>query len=318
MSAQHMICDLSTLESMAQRVGRVNRRGEGDAVIDVVYETDPNPKPLSPGFEAARWETKKVLERLPTCVGAEGRRDASPTALGAVMKSLTDPEREAVFAPKPTILPVTDILFDAWALTTIRGSLPGRPEVESYLHGLADWQPPETRVAWREEVGEITGDLRILHSPADLLVDFPLKPHELLREPSDRSFKQLEIMAKRLKDRPAMPVWLLDADGSVDVLTLAELASKDQKERIQDKTVLLPPASGGLSGGMLDGASPNADDVADTEDRKRIWDDSRPKLPKGLRRVRTIQFPGDDEDAVGKVWYWFKLDNEGDTSARAP
>ena len=62
-----MVCDLSTLDSMAQRFGRVNRRGEGAALIDVVYETDPNPKPPSPALEAARWETKKVLERLPAC-----------------------------------------------------------------------------------------------------------------------------------------------------------------------------------------------------------------------------------------------------------
>ena len=27
-----------------------------------------------------------------------------------------------------------------------------RPPVEAYLHGVSDWQPPETQVAWREEV----------------------------------------------------------------------------------------------------------------------------------------------------------------------
>ena len=30
--------------------------------------------------------------------------------------------------------------------------LPGRPPVEPYLHGLSDRDPPETYVAWREEV----------------------------------------------------------------------------------------------------------------------------------------------------------------------
>ena len=30
-SADHMVCDLSTFESMAQRLGRVNRFGDGDA-----------------------------------------------------------------------------------------------------------------------------------------------------------------------------------------------------------------------------------------------------------------------------------------------
>ena len=40
-SADHMVCDLSTFESMAQRFGRVNRFGERDDTrIDVVHQTD--------------------------------------------------------------------------------------------------------------------------------------------------------------------------------------------------------------------------------------------------------------------------------------
>ena len=143
-SADHMVCDLSTLDSMAQRFGRVNRRGEGDADIDVVYEADPDPKPSSVTFEAARWATKPILEDLPS-IG--DRHDASPAALGAKMKTLTETQRNAAFAPKPIILPVTDILFDACALTTVRDKLPGRPPVEPYLHGIADYELPQTHVA---------------------------------------------------------------------------------------------------------------------------------------------------------------------------
>ena len=83
--------------------------------------------------------------------------------------------------PRAAILTATDILFDAWALTTIRGKLPGRPPVEPYLHGISDWQPPETQVVWREEVGVISGELQDRCTPVDLLEDYPLKPHELLR-----------------------------------------------------------------------------------------------------------------------------------------
>ena len=88
------------------------------------------------------------------------------------------------------------------ALTTITGKLPGRPPVEPYLHGLpTDWQPPETQVAWREEVEEITGDLLDESDPAKLLSEYPLKPHELLREPSYRAFDRFTKMAKRLEGR---------------------------------------------------------------------------------------------------------------------
>ena len=36
-SADHMVCDLTPFDSMAQRFGRVNRFGDGDALIDVVH-----------------------------------------------------------------------------------------------------------------------------------------------------------------------------------------------------------------------------------------------------------------------------------------
>lgn len=62
-----MVCDLTTLDSMAQRLGRVNRRGDGAAFVDVVYESDPNAKKKDDSFELARWATKPLLERLPKC-----------------------------------------------------------------------------------------------------------------------------------------------------------------------------------------------------------------------------------------------------------
>jgi CRISPR-associated endonuclease/helicase Cas3 len=333
LSAHHMVCDLSTLDSMAQRFGRVNRRGEGAAMIDVVFETDPNPKPPSPGFEAARWETKKVLERLQACSWTEERYDASPAALGKVMAQLTEDERNAAFAPQPTILPVTDILFDAWALTTIRNQLPGRPKVEPYLHGLTDWQPPETQVAWREEVERLQPKYEIDTAREDrqvlapfageLLEDYPLKPHELLREPSYRAFKQFEAMAKRC---PGLPVWLLDDDGKVQVLTVADLADKNEKERIEGRTVLLPPSAGGLENGMLSGsaAAPNNDslDVADKwfADREkkvplrcRLMENTP---PEGMRIIRRVPLPGTSEDSDPEYWYWFEVGNEGDTTAK--
>ena len=44
MSADHMVCDLTPFDSMAQRLGRVNRAGMGDATIDVVYATEVSDK----------------------------------------------------------------------------------------------------------------------------------------------------------------------------------------------------------------------------------------------------------------------------------
>lgn len=315
-SADHLVCDLSTFESMAQRFGRVNRFGDaGDTRIDIVFPTEFSGKdPLGPRL-------KNTLELIRKLDG-----DGSPGAL-----SRLDPEdRKAAFSPDPPIPPTSDILFDAWSLTTIRDRLPGRPPVEPYLHGESDPEPPETRVAWRDEVGIIGARLAGQNPPKDLLEDYPLKPHELLRDRSDRVFERLASLARR---HASKPVWLLDEDGAVEVLTLEELADKDRKDRLHSRTVLLPPRVGGLKGGLLTGnPDDKAEDVADEwldeagQRRCRdVWDDQ--KAPGQMRLIRRIDTdPGweesgtaddsmagssatgedDEQEAIpGRFWHWY-------------
>lgn len=312
MSADHMVCDLSTFESMAQRFGRVNRYGERtDTRIDVVYPAkfDENDK-LAP----ARRATLGLLRKL--------AGDASPLRLG----SLDRRDRHAAFAPVPEIPQATEILFDAWSLTTIRGQMPGRPPVEPYLHGIAEWEPPQTHLAWREEVEIVTGDLLERDRPEDLLEDYPLLPHELLRDRSDRVFKHLQTLAERHADKP---VWLIDEGGAADPnWTLGKLAERDQKERINNRTVLLPPSVGGLAGGMLDGASEIADDVADIPAplpgaRVRVMSDDRDYDSKTerMRRVRSIEIglPEDDDGAQSRQWDWYEsIPPDAGETARKP
>jgi CRISPR-associated endonuclease/helicase Cas3 len=323
LSADHMVCDLTPFDSMTQRLGRVNRRGEGAAEIDLVYESDADPKQADKEIERARWKTLEVLRRLPPCECIEDRHDASPLALGKL--NLSAEERKAALSPQPTILPTTDILFDSWALTTIRGKLPGRPLVEPYLHGLSPWEPPETYVAWREEVGLIAGDLLAEYKPEDLLEDYQLKPHELLHDRSDRVFKELAKVAER---RPDSPAWLLDEQGEVEVVTLGVLISGGKKDRIDYRTVLLPPEAGGLDDrGFLDGDSDTTNnlDVADewwdkkdNRRRIRVWGDE--PVPEKMRLVRTIDTHPYEEEASEETgghrhWHWYELSKAGDSDA---
>jgi CRISPR-associated endonuclease/helicase Cas3 len=311
-SADHMVCDLSTFESMAQRFGRVNRYGlRNDTRIDVVYPSKFDEKDkLTP----ARAVTLKLLHHL--------NGEASPMALADLRDRIDLPCRiEDAFAPEPIIPPATDILFDAWALTSIREPMPGRPAVEPYLHGIAEWEPPETHIAWREEVGIITGDLLNLYRPEDLLDDYPLLPHELLRDRSGRVFTQLEKLAERHAESPA---WIMDERGGIQPTTLRRLADKDQKSAIENKIILLPPSVGGLtSDGMLDGESPEASDVADAAidergrpRRLRVWDEAA--IPAGLRTVRIIDTKPDAEEGDGedgevrrRLWQWCDRPREG-------
>lgn len=320
-SADHLICDLSTYESMAQRLGRVNRFGRFDPCeVHVYYPETWNEK------HALTAPRQKTLELFKPFDG----KSLSPKALSEIPTE----QRAAAFAPLPTILPATDILFDAWTLTTITGKLPGRQPVEPYLHGITDWQPPETHIAWREEVGLITGDMLDDIPANELLEAYPLKPHELLKEQSSHAFKQFTEMAKRLKDQ-VVPAWIVDDDGHVEIVTVSDLADKEQTERFEYKTVLLPPTAGGLEKGMFNGAiaAPENEslDVADEwfikdesgnliRQRKRLFNNDPDDDPdvKSMHTVYSLAIPGADDDAEEHIWHWFVLRNEGDKSAKDP
>lgn len=362
-SADHLVCDLTPFDSMAQRFGRVNRLGDGDARIDVVHVVASHEKPvadveivgeeeapLEPGVDAqgdtsseledddvrspserALDLTLSLLRRLP--MRGDGLLDASPLALGG----LSPGERLAAFTPPPVVLPARDIHFDAWAMTSIRHAMPGRPPVADWLHGVSAEEPPETHVAWREEVELITAGLLERYAPVDLLEDYPLKPHELLRDWSHRVFKHLKKLAGRM---PQAPVWLVSLDGSVRPMTLGLLAA-GTPEDVGGSIVLLPPSVGGLRReGLLDGSSAFQEgvpyDVADRwlapdgrARRLRVWDDEAPTPGMRLVRALDIGAAGDDDDSddgdadVGRrFWRWYvrprSADDEGSSTATAP
>ena len=341
LSAKHLVCDLTAFESMAQRFGRVNRFGEHEqSRIDVVH---PHPDSIEEGksnYDAALKKTLQILQSL--------NRDASPHSLRETLRKIPDKERKAAFSPEPEILPTSDILFDDWTMTTIRDELPGRPPLADYLHGVSKGDIPQTKVAWREEVERITGDLLQEHPPEDLLEDFPLKPHELLSDLSDRVFKHLQKIAERIVKRfPDKPVWLLDERGRVEVLKMKDLiqdkekgekGEKAKKESIQYKTVLLSHEVGGLTPeGLLNGEEKATDPPLDVsckwedengEPRRKRFIGSSEDVPKGWRLVRKINLLQSEDDEVEtdeeessdrKIWYWCEKprsgDGEGYTSA---
>ena len=325
-SADHLVCDLSTFESMAQRFGRVNRFGEhNETEIHVLHPTKFD---TDDDYDSRRKLTYDLLKEL--------KGDGSPQ----VLDSLDPKKRLAAFAPTPIILPVTDILFDAWALTTIKGKLPGRPPVEPYLHGLpSSWQPPETRVAWRKEVWRLrlqfkdeleraqreSLERKLLAKVAEgLLEDYPLKPHELLRDNSARVFDRL----KKLKAPADTPVWIQSEDESILVTTLGTIVQKN-KDELNYTTLILPEQAGGLNEqGMLDGGSETAEDVADEwflgeeKIRQRIRfmaDDIDEETTKNMRLIRRIDItPTDGDDAESRSWHWFELASEGGKSSKKP
>lgn len=311
-SADHLVGDLTPFDSMAQRFGRVNRFGDGEATVDVVF---PNEFKIGNPLDTQRQKTLALLRRL---------TGVSPEQLAA----LPEVERQGAFTPEPSILHASDILFDAWSLTTIRERLAGRPPVADWLHGVAEWEPPQTEVAWRADVSLLAPKTRDkeevpIITPKEigkLLEAYPLKPQELLRDRTDRVFKHLAKLAERT---PTGRAWVVDEEGQVVPKTLRQIAD-DEKEALEGMTVVLEPKAGGLTKqGLLDGSvkfeegEENRYDVADLwgdELRKRAWDGND---AEGMREVFTVRPDADPDSDKPRVYRWFVKPANADDEANS-
>jgi CRISPR-associated endonuclease/helicase Cas3 len=211
---------------------------------------------------------------------------------------------------------------------------------------VAEWEPPSTQVAWRDEVDLITGNLLDRYPAQDLVDDYPLKPHEIL---TDRTYRVLYTLAEIAAKHPAsqaIPVWVVSENGHVDATyTLGRILAGDRKaseERFAGCTLLLPPRHCRPVEGLLsaEGVMPASREGVDVADawlgeggaplRARILDDAEP--PRGMRLVRTIVLVDDeqgggegDEEGVSEkaqCWNWYEMpqgaDDEGSRTATKP
>jgi CRISPR-associated endonuclease/helicase Cas3 len=172
LDADHMVADLVEWERMIQRLGRVNRRGDGKA--DVIVVVGPEPKPTKAvqaalakepssreereskaivAYEASIARARALrrpLDRLPR---QGGTADASLRALRALkLGADADPELRAILDDASTPVPLrpalSRALVDAWSMTSLKEHT-GRPEIDPWLRGWVDGDPPQTAVVWR-------------------------------------------------------------------------------------------------------------------------------------------------------------------------
>lgn len=163
--------------------------------------------------------------------------------------------------------------------------------------------------------------------------EFEVLTGELLRDRTDRVLKHLQDLAK---EHANAPCWLIAGDGSVNWMMLGALAALT-KEELNWKTVILPPAVGGLTRAGMFGDGEPADnlDVADEwrddaggRRRIRVWDDE--PIPEDLGRVRlvrTVDTKPEREDEQTeenpnprRLWKWYvrPLSAEQDSGPAAP
>ncbi|GAB1410415.1 hypothetical protein MASR1M90_15690 [Desulfovibrionales bacterium] len=341
-SADEMICDLSTYESMAQRLGRLNRFGEcTDSTVVVVCpaiigKKNKQGKITQDEMDSARERTLALLQQL--------GNTASPAALN----SLSIDECLAAFSPLPQMLTASAIQYDVWSLTSIRESIAARPPVAPYLHGKAEWQPAETHIAWRDDPEIIQGPLLDAYLPESLLEDFPLKPHEILRDTTERIAKTLcarikayfgkEEGATNNQHKTLPPAWLINKYGecsvyhlisSDDLLAAYRSHNPNHREKyllknhesalkddLADATIILPSCLAGISKQGLfisDVKDGSLSDVADIPNVRLRLQASSPELPaeyaaqyRLVRVIDTRLHEEDEKESSKRYWLWFE------------
>jgi CRISPR-associated endonuclease/helicase Cas3 len=154
--ADHMVSDLVTWERMVQRLGRVNRRGEGDAELRVFWGESTIKSADRPTEAEKRALTalasRAVIEKLPKI---DTGFDASPRALRTLaegarkddaLKALID----AATTPEPLRPALNRALVDAWSLTSLEAHT-GRPVVAPWLRGWME-ETPQAVILWRSHL----------------------------------------------------------------------------------------------------------------------------------------------------------------------
>jgi CRISPR-associated endonuclease/helicase Cas3 len=230
LDADHLVCDIVPLDSLIQRLGRVNRLGMGSANIDMVV-------PARPDKEGKNVRVIDYLKSLPQ-VG-EDHYSVSPT-------DLKNPPIEA-FSESPRIIPLARNWLDMWSQTSIRDDdCPGRPEVAPWLHGVVE-DLPETHVAWREDVQWLAQKIVSDSDCARVFEVYDIRPHEQLQEPTGDIRDKLVKLAQT-SENAISPVILLRKDGSLAWRGRLEGLLQDESDRkisLKYSTVLLAPSVGG-------------------------------------------------------------------------
>lgn len=262
LDADHMVGDVVEWERMVQRLGRVNRRGNGDARIDLVAVAPENPAKLD-DRQKRQAATARLLPHLPEA--ADGGRDASPGAL-MTLKSRADLAelRGKASTPSPLRPALSRALVDAWSLTALRDH-PGRPEIAPWLRGWVD-DDPQTTVIWRRFLPWRRGEAPAAQEVEAYFEQAPPQREERLQAPTWRALETLRERAKTLlkaaPERAGDPAMLV-LDPALELqahLTLEQLADRKQEpSRIVDRILVVAAELGGLSqDGLLDKAAAGA------------------------------------------------------------
>ncbi|CAO3408767.1 type I-G CRISPR-associated helicase/endonuclease Cas3g [Azospirillum largimobile] len=306
LDADHMVCDLVTVERLIQRLGRVNRAGGKGRVARVTVLVPPD-------MDA---ETRARLEAPLRALPAldDGSLDASPRALLALRRAHPDLVRAAT-APAPLHPPLVRATVDTWAMTALEDHA-GRPAPGPWLRGWVEEEASAT-LLWRRHLPWRDGP------PSDAELDdfFTAAPPHLLEgleAPVERIRRVLaaRLQAAGLPDEAPALVLLSPARTVKATFTVRQLAAELDRKRgriAEGDMIVAAAALGGLS------ATGHLDEKADAADGPGTLDDAAEGgWPDGLLAEIGYRVTGPGEPDPGGDWrlaYRFDLPPKSDRDA---
>ena len=252
LDADYAVMDLAPLDSMAQRLGRVNRAGLGEATVTVVHTAG------DAGARAGTPAARRAAARRGTLALLRGLPDLSPAALRAV-----DAETfAACSSPAAQPARLDRAVAEAFAMSS--ADLP-LPRVGVYLKGVSPTpEAPRTWLAWRRDVADLV--LAGPEAAGAALSFFPLSGAELARAPTPYARR---LVARSLaREGRGLPLVALGRGGEPYAVRATRV---EDLPALEYATLVLPPHAGGLSPEGLpdEDASGPVPDVGDTPDRVR-------------------------------------------------
>ena len=220
LNADHMVCDLSPMLSMIQRLGRVNRFGNNESSkIHVFFTEEPKGKEKS---------TLEFLKRK------KNDQNEVMASIHAIQEWQKDCDYPKTLDELVETVPLQAGTLDLWSMTSIK-SLCSRPEVRFWLHGINGDEPPETYLVWRDEVNELAkcepGDIE------EWFKKHPVSQRERVIIPTEKIKKKLDGLKKE-RDKENSNIILIDQTNSIHV---------NELDRDMDyATLVLPAEAGGL------------------------------------------------------------------------
>ena len=344
LDADHLIGDVVAWERMIQRLGRVNRRGDGDAAVIIVPlrpdkdtraaiakdEDDRDAKEAGlVRLQRLRDDVLAALDELPH---AHGAIDASPGAFMRLKeRAAKDEVLRTLLVRASTLAPAWPALerrvVETWSMTSLPRHT-GRPEVRPWLRGWID-EPAQTSIVWRahlpvnSEGKAVEVDEFFEAAAPHLRETLEIEVEDAVEWLIERA-ATIEVAAPDgvapLRVRDVVAFVVSDREEAPIAITGFRLRAldKDRRDRdllerqLDDATLVVDARLGGLTDGLLDAVSAMAAEVAGLPFRVRVVGRDDDEASDAWREEQRIAIEVDDE---GRGSRWLVV--ESDVNAMA-